>query len=67
MAVYSIAAYERVFFSHTYRVNYDDLFFFNSAKLILFKLKKIIRYLNSASKSLVWFKRTIRKTTPKIS
>ena len=40
-AVYSMVAYERVFFSHTYRVNYAvNYFCFNLAKLILLKLKK---------------------------
>ena len=41
MAVYSMAAYEKVFFSRTYRVNYVmNYFCFNLAKLILLKLKK---------------------------
>ena len=36
-----MAAYERVFFSHTYRVNYAvNYFCFNLAKLILLKLKE---------------------------
>ena len=66
MAVYSMVAYERVFFSHTYRANYVmNYFCFNLAKLILLKLKKIIRYLNSASKNLVCSKRTNRKSMPK--
>ena len=41
MAVYSMVAYERVFFCRTYRVNYVvNYFCFNLAKLILIKLKK---------------------------
>ena len=40
MGVYSMAAYERVFFSHTYRVKkVMNYFCFNLAKLILLKLK----------------------------
>ena len=40
MAVYSMAAYERVIFSHTYRVNYAMIYFcFNLAKLILLNWK----------------------------
>ena len=42
MAVYSMVAYDRVFFSHTYRVDYEmNYFCFNLAKLILLILKKI--------------------------
>ena len=41
MAVYSMAAYRRVFFSHTYRVILVTNYFrFHLAKLILLKLKK---------------------------
>ena len=41
MAVYSMVAYEKVFFSHTYRVNCAMNYFrFNLAKLISLKLKK---------------------------
>ena len=41
MAIYSMVAYERVFFSHTYHVNYVmNYFCFNLAKLVLLKLKK---------------------------
>ena len=41
MAVYSMVAYDRIFFSHTYHVNYVmNNFYFNLAKLILFKMKK---------------------------
>ena len=66
MAVYSMAAFERVFFSHIYRVNYVmNYFCFNLAKMIFTQIEKIIRYLNSASKSLVCSKRKNRKTTPK--
>ena len=41
MAVYSMVAYERVFFSHIYRGNYEmNYFWYNLAKLSLLKLKK---------------------------
>ena len=41
MAVFSMAAYERIFFSHAYRVNEAmNNFWFNLAKIILLKLKK---------------------------
>ena len=41
MAVYSMAAYDRVFFSHTNRVNEVMHYFgFNLATLILLILKK---------------------------
>ena len=41
MAVYSMAAYERVFFSNTHHVNkVMNYFCFNLTMLILLKLKK---------------------------
>ena len=61
-----MVAYERVFFFHTYRVLKlrDELFLFQFRKVDFTSIEKIIRYFNSASKSLVCSKRTNRKQTP---
>ena len=66
MAVYSMVAYERVLFSHTYGITYVmNYYLFQFSKVDFTQIEKIIRYLNSASKSLVCSKRTNRKLTPK--
>ena len=56
-----MAAYKRVLFSHTYRVNYVILI--SLSKVDVTQIDKIM---NSASKSFVCSKRTNRTITPKL-
>ena len=56
MAVYSMIAFERAFFSQTCRINKV----MNFSKVDFSQIEKIIRYLNSASKSYI-FKFSIQK------
>ena len=61
MAVYSMADYKRVFFSHTFRVNKVTNYFFLFRKVDFTQIEKVRIYLDSASKSLVCSKRTNNK------